>query len=119
MGQSSLSRPRETGWTCRLRHQGWQRGDNQGQRRHAHFVNGSIQPALELAREWVVRHSRTAGHPSGRHVGHGMVIQHSPRSLNPISGARVKQNGQLRGGVNRRRAEKAQGRKVPGVVTPD
>jgi len=33
-------------------------------------------------------------------------------SLNPISGARVKQTGQTDRGVNRRRAEKAQGRKV-------
>lgn len=40
------------------------------------------------------------------------------RSLNPTGGARVKQNEQVRGGASRRRAEKAQGRKVPGVVSP-
>lgn len=42
-GQSSLSRPRETGWTCRLRHQSWQRGDIQGQRRNDNFINDDIQ----------------------------------------------------------------------------
>lgn len=45
-------------------------------------------------------------------IGYGL------RSLNPTSGARMKQDGQVRGGASRRRVEKAQGRKVPGVVGP-
>lgn len=46
------------------------------------------------------------------------AIGYGPRSLNPTSGARVKQNGQVRGGASRRRVEKAQGRKVPGEASP-